>query len=281
MIGAAHLEGFGTIEDVARAKGEIAAGLPSTGTFYVNVDDERCRAIGRKFSGRRVRFGSAANFETPPRDGDVAIENISFASDGSMILELAPIGRIRLPLRARAHATNVALAVAVGLQHDVTDFEVPLRIACASSSRFRTRTIESWTIIDDTYNANPASVEAALQTLGEWPTDGVRIAVLGAMLELGSESAQWHRRVGAAAAEYGIDALFARGPDAHAMVDAARQEGLEYAEVIDDHDGIAAAVRALATPGSVILCKGSRGMRMEKVVQSLAGDAVSAKAGSH
>jgi UDP-N-acetylmuramoyl-tripeptide--D-alanyl-D-alanine ligase len=273
LIAPAHLEGFGTIDDVARAKGEIAEALPESGTFYVNVDDSRCARIGEAFAGRTIRFGSRAGFANAPVDGDIVIDSIAFNNQGEMEIALAPIGTLRLPLRARALATNVALAVAVAQQHGITEFEATLRESCAKSARFKVKTIGDLTIIDDTYNANPASMKAALEALHDWPTSGRRIAALGAMLELGTESRALHAEVGRAAAEARVDALFVRGPDADAMAGTARAEGIPDVRVFDAHTDIACAIRESATPGSVVLCKGSRGMRMEKVIEALASDA--------
>lgn len=267
LVAPAHLEGFGSIERVAEAKGEIASGLPPGGRFYVNVDNPWTRAIGERHVGPKVLWGS---------HGDVVLRDCRFGDDGEMRVEIDPVGALRLPLRARAHAMNVTLAVAVGLQHGVTEFEGPLRAACARAARFKTGRIGALEVIDDSYNANPASMAAALEALGEWPARGARFAALGEMLELGDTAEASHRALGELAARHGVARIFARGPHAHAIIDAARAAGVPRADAEDDHAAIARAIHQEARPGDVLLVKGSRGMRMERVLdalRALAGEA--------
>ncbi len=260
LIAPAHLEGFGSIEDVAIAKGEIVRGLAAEGVFYVNADDPRCLRIADEFGGTNIFYGSR---------GDVALEECSFDERGEMHLTIDPIGELRLPLYARAHAANVLLAVAIGLRHGVREFEDPLRAVCAAPSRFKVSRIGGIEIIDDTYNANPASVRAALQALADRPTAGARIAVLGDMLELGQEAGKLHRECGAFAGTLGIDRLHALGAFSREVADAARVAGVGHAETADAHDAIGARLFESARPGDVILVKGSRGMKMESVIESL------------
>ncbi|HOV73074.1 MAG TPA: UDP-N-acetylmuramoyl-tripeptide--D-alanyl-D-alanine ligase [Candidatus Hydrogenedentes bacterium] len=260
MIAPAHLEGFGSIENVAKAKAEIVGGLSPGGVFYVNVDDPRCVRIAESFSGEKIRFGQS---------GDVVLESCEITGPGEMRLCIHPVGALRLPLACRAHAVNVLLAVAVALRHGVTEFEGPLREAAAATSRFRLLPLGPLTIMDDSYNANPASMSAALQALAEWPTPGARFAVLGEMLELGETATALHAEIGERAAALRTDHLFALGPHAHDMIHAARAAGMAHAEVFDDPNDIADAIRMLARPGDVCLVKGSRGMRMERVIEAL------------
>ena len=168
-----------------------------------------------------------------------------------------------------AHATNVLLAVAVGLRHGLTEFEGPLRAACGNAVRFKVRPLGPFELLDDTYNANPASMAAALEALAARPVTGKRIAVLGDMLELGEESAALHRGIGAMAAERGVEALFAYGEHAYDIIRGARDAGISQAEAFDSHEAIADALVLSAVPGDSILLKGSRGMRMERVAEHL------------
>lgn len=269
MIGEAHLEGFGTVDDVATAKSEIIAGLPDDGTFYVNADDERCVAKAEKFRGKKVTFGT---------QGDVAIRSCALDENGDMAIDLKPVGTLHLPLIVRAHAHNVALAVAVGLQHGVMQFEGPLREACARTTRFKVLRAGPLTLFDDTYNANPSSVRASLQALADYPAKGRRIAALGDMLELGPDAEALHQAIGAFAGEVGVDALYVRGDFAEAVAAGARGAGVGIVEIVQDHAAIADAIAALAEPGDVVLAKGSRGMRMENVVEALRGRYESAHA---
>lgn len=260
MVGPAHLEGFGTIEDVARAKSEIVTGLSGSGCFYVNMDDPQCRAMAVLHSGEKVRFG---------REGDVILESVLLTEEEEMALNIAPIGRIVLPLRVKAHASNVLLAVAVGLRHGIKEFEGPLREACANAERFKTVKLNNITILDDTYNANPASMAAAIEALSDQPGHGKRFAILGAMFELGEAAAQLHYELGELAARSGLSGLIARGPNAEDMVEGALAAGLQDAFVFNSVDAAAAMAQRMISPGDIVLVKGSRGMHMEEVIDKL------------
>ncbi len=260
LVAPAHLEGFGSVEKVAEAKAEIVEGLAEDGCFYVNTDNPWCVAIAEGFAGEKVRFG---------KEGDVSLRSCAFDRGGELRLEIDPVGPLRLPLPIRAQATNILLAVAIGLRHGVTDFEEPLRAACRASTRFRVERIGPFEVMDDTYNANPASMKAALEALGERPTTGVRIAALGEMLELGDAATGLHGEVGEEAAALGVTHLFARGPHARDMITAARHAGVVHAEAIDDHPAMARAIQSAAPGGGLLLVKGSRGMRMERVIEEL------------
>lgn len=260
IVAPAHLEGFGSIEDVARAKGEIVGGLDADGCFYQNMDNPWCREMGKTFRGDIVRFG---------REGDIALRALSFDTSGEMVLEIDPIGTIRLPLLVPAHATNVLLAIAAGLRHGIQEFEGPLREACASPARFKVRQIGGYEILDDTYNANPASMAAALEALANRPGTGKRLAALGEMLEMGDSAPEHHRAVGALAGKHGIDALFAYGEHARDIIAGAKSAGVSQAEALESHAAIADALLDVASPGDSILLKGSRGVAMERVAEVL------------
>lgn len=262
LVAPAHLEGFGDIAAVAAAKAEIVEALPAGGCFYVNSDNAWCREIAERHAGEKVYFGAT---------GDVALEGIERLPDGGLQLDIAPVGRLRLPLPVRAHASNVLLAIAVALRHgiDVGGQVDALREACAVLTRFRVLDIGPLRVLDDSYNANPASMDAALEALAEQPGDGARIAVLGEMLELGEAAEALHADLGRAAARHGVGRLYVRGPHAETMARAARDAGVPHAEAVEEHEAIARDIAAHARPGAVVLVKGSRGMRMENVVGGL------------
>ena len=260
LIAPAHLEGFGSLEKVAQAKAEIVFGLAPDGTFFVNMDDPLCVRIGEQFSGNTVKYGAG---------GEVYLRSLRFAEDGEMVAEVAPVGRLRLPLYSESHAQNVLLAVAAGIFCGVTEFEAPLRAACVGGNRcglFRVGPLE---VIDDTYNASPRSVAAALEMLARRPSAGRRIAALGSMLELGADADALHREAGRKAGEWGVSAVFSRGPHGEALVGGARDAGVREAAVVEDHGAMARRIAELAEPGDVLLVKGSRGMRMERVIEEL------------
>jgi UDP-N-acetylmuramoyl-tripeptide--D-alanyl-D-alanine ligase len=260
MIAPAHLEGFGSIEGVAAAKAEIMEALGADACFYVNNDDARCRAVGERFAGKKVYFG---------REGDIVLQQAGFTEAGELCMDIEPVGRIVLPIPVLAHVTNVLLAVAVGLRHGATEFEAPMREACAASARVKVLRIGPLEVIDDTYNASPASMIAAIEALGARPLKGRRIAALGSMMELGADADMWHDKVGYTAARCGVHALFARGPHAVPMVEAAHKFGVAHVEHIEDHEAMAAAIAKIAAPGDTLLLKGSRMMRMEALRPAL------------
>jgi len=260
MVAPSHLEGFGTIDRIAATKAEIVENLPPDGVFYVNVDDPWCVKAAGAFTGERIRYGSS---------GDVVLKSCVFDASGDLVLDVDPVGTLRLPLACRAHASNVLLAVAVGLRHGLAEFEGPLRKAAETRSRFTVRQIGRVQVIDDTYNASPASMAAALEGLAERPGNGRRIAALGDMLELGPKSAALHRDVGELAGNLGIGCLLARGDHASDMIDAARRSGVSHAEVIQDPQSMAEAIHGFSGPGDIVLVNGSRGMRMERVIEAL------------
>lgn len=260
MIAPAHLEGFGSIENVAAAKAEIVRGLGPAGVFYFNTGDPRCVAIAQSFAGERVRFGES-------KDG--TLRRREFLPSGDTLLEIEPVGSITLPLPCPAHVVNVLLAVAAGVRHGVEEFEAPLRQTLAAAARFRTLRIGPWDVLDDAYNANPASMAAALEALALRPGTGRRVAALGDMLELGAASRALHRELGRTAAAFGAQHVFVRGDFADEVVAGALEGQCPDARAMDAHAEIAAAIHALGPEGGVLLVKGSRGMRMERVLEAL------------
>lgn len=259
LIAPAHLEGFGSVANIARAKAEIVQNLPESGAFYVNSDDQWCVQIADEFQGDKVYFGSR---------GDVELKSAELIAPGRLRVDIKPLGEMTLPLSCRAHATNVMLAVAVGLRHGVEDFESALAEACTAAARFKTLQVGCLLVIDDSYNANPASVKASLQALAEWPTAGRRYAALGEMLELGEAAPQLHFETGIRAGELGIDYVYAVGPHAPEVVAGAISMGVA-AEEVSDPVAIADILAGGVRGGDILLVKGSRGMRMERVIDAL------------
>ncbi len=260
MVAPAHLEGFGSIADVASAKSEILMQLPQDGCFYVNTDNSWCVDIAKTYLGRKVTFG---------RQAEISLSSVSFDADGLLCMQIEPIGLLKLPLAIPAHAMNVLLAVAIGVQHGVVDFQTPLEKVCENPSRGRLTRLGPLLVLDDTYNANPTSMEAALEALASQPVSGKRFAVLGEMLELGDMASSFHRNIGEIAGKLGIDYLLARGPHACDMISGALDAGVQHAEVLEEHKSLAQTIHELARPGDMLLLKGSRGMRMELVLQHL------------
>jgi UDP-N-acetylmuramoyl-tripeptide--D-alanyl-D-alanine ligase len=265
-VGPAHLEGLGSVEGVARAKGELFTAMRPTATAIVNAEDPYVAALGAAFPGRVVRFGAGT---------DVVAEEVHCDERGAAAFRLRLGGdaidvRLRIPGRHNVMNALAAAAAATAVGIAPKAVRAGLEAAAPVGNRMRVVTLASGvTLIDDSYNANPASVAAALQSLAESPATR-RIAVLGDMLELGSASAEQHHAVGTLAGTLGLAALYLHGDFA---ADTARGAAAHMSpnaiHVAADHGTIARALAADACRGDWVLVKGSRGQRMEEVVRLL------------
>jgi len=271
---AAHLEGLGTVDDVADAKAELYAGLPPGGIAVVNADDARMLARARA-SGRRMLTFAAGR----QRRGDVVVlEVISQAAAGLRFL--LGIGNreltVTLALVGAHNAQNAAAAACAAIALGCTDQEIIRGLAAVRpvGRRLRLERLpRGLLLVDDCYNANPLSMEAALRTLSELARaeGGRALAVLGDMLELGPGEAALHRGVGAAVAGLPVTRLYGFGPRSRETVAGAVAAGLAPERTFQTEDlaALAEAVRAAAGPGDVLLVKGSRGMKLERLVEAL------------
>jgi len=266
-VGHAHLEGVGgTLAGVARAKGELFAGLAETAVIAVNTEDEWVRRLAAGFRGRQVRFGA---------DGDVRAKHVAVRGVDGVSFDLridAAARRVRLRLVGAHNVMNALAAAAIGhaMGYGIETIGRGLEQASVPAQRMQVvRLANGVTLIDDAYNANPSSVEAALYALRDMP--GRAIVVLGDMWELGTESARAHRTVGERAAALGVCGLFLLGTQAEETAAGARMAGLpgEAIYIGASHAAVAAAVVAQWQPGDCVLVKGSHGMRMEEVVRLL------------
>jgi UDP-N-acetylmuramoyl-tripeptide--D-alanyl-D-alanine ligase len=267
-VGAAHLEGLGSIEGVAEAKGELYAGLPETAVAVVNLSDEWVLRQASRFSGRRISFGEHGDFQAE------AVEPVSM---GATHFQLSGPGfrhAVELPLGGRHNVSNAlaaaAATAAIGLGGDQIA-EGLTRMKPPPMRLTYEKLANGVELLNDCYNANPSSLAAALTTMAETAGDR-RIIVLGDMLELGTEAAMLHARAGHAIALLGPILLCAIGDFAQDIVAGARDGGMEEGIVIaSSHDAAAAAVAAVWQSGDDLLVKGSRGAAMEKVVEALRG----------
>lgn len=253
-VGPAHLEGLGSIDGVARAKGELFAGMPAAGAIAVNMDDPRVAAAAAAFPGRRIEFGAGRTVGAEAID-DRGVDGVAFT---------LAIGTQRGPVRLRAagrhnvHNALAAAAAAHALGIDLDLIRAGLDAAEPPKMRMQVvRLANGVTLINDAYNANPASTEAALDAVGRLP--GRAIAALGEMRELGADSAALHARVGAHAAAAGVAWLLAVGPGADPIAEGARQAGGMTVDRCADAAAAAAAIAAAWQPGDTVLVKGSRG----------------------
>jgi UDP-N-acetylmuramoyl-tripeptide--D-alanyl-D-alanine ligase len=262
-----HLEGLGTIQAVAQAKGELLDRVEPTGVVVLNADDPCVMQQAPRTRARIVTFGQSPAADV--RIADVRQHERGLAFE--LHLESGPLS-IELPRLGVHNASNAAAAAAIGLIEELDPILIKDRLEAAPAPPMRMEVLElgQTRLLVDCYNANPRSVQAALTTLGQLPGPGQRLAVLGDMLELGQASASLHRQVGRAAAEAGLDGLCAFGPQAAQIAVGAREAGLN--EVLHT-ESIAEAGDWAAdklTPGAWLLLKGSRGMRLERLAETLA-----------
>jgi UDP-N-acetylmuramoyl-tripeptide--D-alanyl-D-alanine ligase len=264
--GPVHLEGFGSLEGVALAKGELFAGLPEDGVAILNRDDP-CAPLWRELAGARrtVGFGLSASAE-------FRAEAVAQSLDaGGPLLEfrlLTPAGaaEVRLALAGRHNVLNALAAAAATWAAGWSLQEIVTGLAQVRGVKGRMSLQKGRAgalIIDDSYNANPAALQAALDYATALP--GVTWLALGDMLELGSESAELHAAAGRYAREQGVERLFACGPEAAAAAQAFGG-GLHFSDLTALAETLAGELHA----GVNLLVKGSRSMHMEKVVAQLA-----------
>jgi UDP-N-acetylmuramoyl-tripeptide--D-alanyl-D-alanine ligase len=259
-IGIAHIEFMGSREAIAQEKGALAEIIDPGGFVVLNADDEFSASIADRTRARVIFAGI--------EEGAIRAIEVQQAARGCefTIVEGAHRCRTQLPVPGLHMVQNAILAVAAGRAFGVSLEECAAGLVSAplAKARLQIREIHGVRFIDDSYNANPDSMKAALRTLMELDAEGKRIAVLGRMLELGAESERGHREVGEAAATLGIDHLISIGNDTIAL--AAEQAGLENSAIAQDAGDAAEILNEIVGPGDLVLIKGSRSARTELVL---------------
>jgi UDP-N-acetylmuramoyl-tripeptide--D-alanyl-D-alanine ligase len=267
----AHLEGLGTVDAVADAKAELYQGLPPGGIAVANADDARMLKRAQE-SGRRMMTFSAAR----GRRGDVVVLEVTSQGEDGLRFVLGIGNRevpVHIPGLVGAHnAANGAAAAAAAIAVGCTDREIVRGLAAVRpvGRRLRLERLASGVLlVDDCYNANPASMSAALRTLADLAAQGARpVAVLGDMLELGAFEAEAHRALGEEAARAGLAALATFGPRTAETAASARAAGLAALHT-EDLEELKGWARSTLRAGDVLLVKGSRGMKLERLVEAL------------
>jgi UDP-N-acetylmuramoyl-tripeptide--D-alanyl-D-alanine ligase len=270
-VGTAHIEFLGSREEIAREKGDLAAHLGAEDVAVFNADDPLAWAQRERTTARVVGFGRGP--AAAIRAQDVAWR------DGAFHFTLvAPSGRTAVEVAGLDEtAVSNALAAAAGALvagASLEDVAAGLRRYRPVPGRLQPRRLAGGVLlIDDSYNANPQSMEVALRALTRdgMRDAGRRIAVLGDMGELGDEAPAAHHRTGALAASLGVELLFALGSHAVGVAEGARSAGLreDQVHVGEDPARLAEAVAKAIAPGDRVLVKGSRSMRMERVVEQI------------
>jgi len=264
-IGTAHIEFLGSRGGIAQEKGNLAEVLPASGFLVLNARDEFSDTIAGRTRARVVRSGIGR--------GDLSATLLASGMDGSRFrvrAEGEEEVEVVLPIPGLHMIENALLALAAGRELGVPLAEGARGLSKSriTHGRLERKTLGGIQFLDDSYNANPDSMRAALRTLAVLPVEGARIAVLGRMGELGPLSEQGHRSVGRDAADARVNLLIAvGGAEAGQIAEAARQGGLQEVHVVADPAAAAALLAERARPGDLVLLKGSRSARMERVFE--------------
>ena len=281
-IGPDHLEFFGSMEVSAQAKAELLGLLPADGAAILNADDSYYDYLAARARCRVVSFGFSAK-------ADVRAANVKSDGRHGTLFRLQLPGKSR---HARVHIQvqgdhNVTNALAAGAVGWVLGFSGTM--IAQGLSRFRPVAMRSQVVVSrgvkliiDCYNANPASMKAAVELLAHTGKNRRTIAILGDMLELGPNAAHMHEEVGEFVARHGIDCMVTCGDLGCRLAQGAKQAGLDHTRIVEVSDAQAAvaAAKAIVKPGDVVLIKASRGMRLELVADALQGLKRSAKKAS-
>ena len=265
-----HLEGLGSLEAIARAKSELLAGLAEDGLVVANADDRWVRWIAEQHAGRVVWY--AAGGDAPYHLVDLAPRE---GAPGTRFRLVTPEGEaaVELPLHGAYNAENFLAAAATAHALGVPLAEIVAAAAAAApvGGRGAVTTLPAGaTLVDDSYNSNPVAAQKALESARTLPGER-HWAVLGDMLELGPEAARFHREVGVGAARLGFSPVVGVGALAQDLVEGAAAGGALETQWFATADEAAAWAPGALRQGDVVLVKGSRGVRLEKVVAALRG----------
>lgn len=261
-VGKSHIELLGSQAQIARAKGELIEALGSDGTAVLNQDDKRVAAMAGKCKGKVVGFGIIN--DAPVMAGTIknSEKGLSFTCrcfDQVIDVHMAVIGT--------HNVYNALAAVAVGRLLGLSEHQMQKGLAEYKGVPMRQElvNIDNVVFVNDAYNANPASMKEAVDTLVTL-TGGRKIAVLGGMLELGDWAEKEHEKIGTYLADKKVDVLIALGDEARFMAKAAKAAGMNEVYIVTTHAEAAAVLRRIMRQGDTVLLKGSRGFAMEKIL---------------
>ena len=267
-IGSEHLEFFGDLEGVLLEEGFLAELLPEDGCLFVDGDIEDLVKLRKRCRTTVVTVGESDQSDwflprIEPSDDGVVFELISPKGDWDGVYSVNLLGR--------HNARNAALAIAVAAEMGLSQEELiqGLKGCRAASMRMQLQTLGGVTVINDAYNSNPDSLQAALEALQAFPVKGKVIAVLGDMAELGEASKNAHIEAGLLVAKLGLNGLIAVGQWADEMGRAARANGMKNVAVFEDPTLAGKALASKLNPGDLLLIKGSRSVKLERIIEEV------------
>jgi len=274
-VGRAHTDGFGSIEGVAKAKGELPEALPADGVAVLNADDPRVAAMADRTRARVTTFGSAGDV----RAADVRLDDLGRASFRlAMPGGLAPVS---LGLHGAHHVPNALAAAAIAAELGMSTPDIADALSAATARSKKRMEVherpDGVLVVNDAYNANPESVRAGLAALAHMSRGAGRrgIAVLGYMAELGEIDVASHEEAGRIAAQSGVAVLLAVGEGARPILDGARGEnGWQGAAIaVPDAQAAVETLHNLLRPGDVVLIKASKAVGLWEVADGLLAEA--------
>lgn len=268
-ISPVHLQFFKSIDEIASAKKEILEGTKNNGIAVLNGDDLLIKKIAEDWEGKRLSFGLS-------EECDIRAQNIQTIGWKGMTLELRYGQRkekIRLPFFYESHLYNFLAAAAIGHALSVPFEDILTQISTLKPFSDRgtlVRLEKNIKLIDDSYNSNPAALEGVLKGLTHLPSRR-KVAVLGDMLELGEKEVEYHIQAGKQVAKWGWNILVTVGPLSHYMVDGALSSGMRPDQIFsfEDSDEAAEEIWPLIQEGDLVLVKGSRKIKTEKIIEKL------------
>jgi UDP-N-acetylmuramoyl-tripeptide--D-alanyl-D-alanine ligase len=269
-IAPVHLEFFNSLEEIARAKGELAETLPSDGTLIYNGDDPLVRSIAARFGGGKISFGTSAGT-------DICADHIEIVGPGETRFRLSygyTNRLVKIPLAGTHFVMNALPAVALGNLYNLSPDQIADRLSRMKQASMRGQVLqfkEGFTVVDDSYNSNPQALKGMIEVLSRLPSFDRRLLVAGEMLELGHTSESLHYECGIFAANAHLDGIFGVQGAAREIVRAALSAGYtdRQARFFEDADEASTFITNEIRKGDLILVKGSRGVHTEKIVQTL------------
>jgi UDP-N-acetylmuramoyl-tripeptide--D-alanyl-D-alanine ligase len=273
MIGEAHMLQLGSRKEIARAKLEILSGLRSGGLLVYNGDEPLIEQVMQEVkatnSVRKLRFGKKESNELYPIRMEMDAKGTHFN------VNQPDYPDFYIPLWGTHNVINALAAIGIAQQFGVTPANIAVGLHSLQMTSMRIEKLSSASgliVLNDAYNASPASMRAALQLVEQLTGYNRKIVVLGDMLELGAEEDEFHRSIGRELSAEKIDYIFTFGRLAHHIAEEALQSfGTSRVYAFDDKQKLIDTLSELAKPDDLVLVKGSRGMRLEQVVQSLLG----------